>query len=123
MRDAAFSRVVRESYDRTCSMTGLQLIAVDGSSEVEAAHIRPVAEDGPDSPRNGLALSSTAHWLFDHGLLSVADNGTILVVKNRVPEKMRSLLNANGIIRPPEDPKYAPHVSFLRWHREHRYKG
>ena len=47
---------------------------VGGRAEVQAAHIRPVADNGPDSLRNGVALSSTFHWMFDRGLISVGDD-------------------------------------------------
>ena len=40
-----------------------------GRAEAQAAHIQPVAENGPDSLRNGVALSSTFHWMFDRGLI------------------------------------------------------
>lgn len=35
---------------------------------MQAAHIRPVAYAGPDSVRNGLALSGAADWIVDRGL-------------------------------------------------------
>lgn len=123
VRDAAFARVVRSAYDRTCTMTGLQLINGGGRCEIEAAHIRPVENDGPDSPRNGLALSRTVHWLFDRGFLSVEDDGTILKAGKLVPEPLNGLLNPDGRIRFPADPIVAPHRLFLRWHRENKFKG
>lgn len=123
VRDAAFARVVRSAYDRTCTMTGLQLINGGGRCEIEAAHIRPVENDGPDSPRNGLALSRTVHWLFDRGFLSVEDDGTILKASKLVPEPVNRLLNPDGRIRFPSDPIVAPHRLFLRWHRENKFKG
>ena len=75
-RDLAFRRSVRAAYDNRCAVTGLRLINGGGRPEVQAAHIRSVADNGPDSVRNGLALSGTIHWMFDRGLLSVADDMT-----------------------------------------------
>ena len=123
IRDAAFARIVRNAYDRTCAMTGLQLVNGGGRCEIEAAHIRPVENDGPDSPRNGLALSRTVHWLFDRGFLSLEDNGTILQAPKLVPEPVKRLLNPEGVIRLPKDPNSVPHGFFLRWHRENKFKG
>jgi putative restriction endonuclease len=123
LRDAAFARIVRKAYDRTCAMTGLQLVNGGGRCEIEAAHIRPVENDGPDSPRNGLALSRTVHWLFDRGFLSLEDNGTILQAPRLVPEPVKRLLNPEGVIRLPHDRNSAPHGFFLRWHRENKFKG
>lgn len=64
-RDVAFTRNIRVIYDFTCAMTGLKLINGGGRPEVEAAHIRPVGNDhnGPDSIRNGIALSRSIHWM------------------------------------------------------------
>ncbi|WP_368855610.1 HNH endonuclease, partial [Klebsiella aerogenes] len=50
-----------------------------GRAEVAAAHIRPVEANGPDIINNGVALSGTAHWMFDRGLFSLADNLEILI--------------------------------------------
>ena len=123
LRDAAFARVVRRAYNRTCAMTGLQLVNGGGRCEIEAAHIRPVENDGPDSPRNGMALSRTVHWLFDRGFLSLEDDGTILKAGKLVPEPVNRLLNPDGRIRFPNDRNAAPHRVFLRWHRENKFKG
>jgi putative restriction endonuclease len=123
LRDAAFARVVRKAYDRTCAMTGLQLINGGGRCEIEAAHIKPVENDGPDSPRNGIALSRTVHWLFDRGFLSIADDGQILQAPKLVPAPVRRLLNPDGRIVFPQDSGLVPHRSFLRYHRETKFKG
>jgi len=56
-REAAFAGAVKSAYADTCAMTGLKIINGGGRAEVQAAHIRPVADRGPDSVRNGLALS------------------------------------------------------------------
>lgn len=123
VRDAAFTRIVREAYNRTCAMTGLLLVNGGGRCEIEAAHIRAVEDNGPDSPRNGIALSRTVHWMFDRGILSLEDNGRILMAKGLVPEQVRRMLNPDGRVIMPVDSIFAPHKVFLRYHREHRYKG
>jgi putative restriction endonuclease len=84
-RDAAFSGAVKSAYANTCAITGLKILNGGGRSEVQAAHIRPVAASGPDSVRNGLALCGTVHWMFDRGLLSLADDYTVLVAWGGVP--------------------------------------
>lgn len=57
---------------------------------MHAAHIRSVEADGPDTVRNGIALTGTAHWLFDRGLLSFADDYTILLSPHDVPDGLDS---------------------------------
>jgi len=123
LRDAAFQEVVRTAYDATCAMTGLKLINGGGRCEIEAAHIRPVSNDGPDSPRNGLALSRTCHWMFDRGILSADDDGKILMATNLVSDQVRRMLNPDGLMRLPANQLVRPHAQFLRYHRENVFKG
>ncbi len=123
VRDTAFSTVVRQAYDSTCAMTGIRLINGGGKCEIEAAHIRPVSEYGPDSPRNGIALSRTCHWMFDRGILSIEDDGRILTAGSLVPEAVRRMLNPDGTVLPPENHIWQPHRQFLHWHRENVFKG
>ncbi|WP_102107624.1 HNH endonuclease [Oceaniglobus roseus] len=119
-REVAFRRKVREAYGYRCAMSGLHLRNGGGRPEVQAAHIRPVERQGSDSVRNGLALSGTLHWMFDRGLISVADDcETILVSRNKVPgDVVDRLLAPDGKLLKPEDPRNAPHPENLRWHRE-----
>jgi len=84
-RDRAFSAAIKTAYRDTCAVTGLKLINGGGRSEVQAAHIRPVADRGPDSVRNGIALSGTVHWMFDRGLISVDDDYTLLLAGSATP--------------------------------------
>lgn len=123
VRDQAFTHVVQTAYNQTCAMTGLKLINGGGRCEIEAAHIRPVADNGPDSPRNGLALSRTAHWLFDRGLVSLADDGEILIAKRLLPKEAARLLNRDRHILTPPRIQDHPHPLFLRYHRENIFKG
>ncbi len=46
IRDRAFTLHVQSAYDRTCAITGLQIINGGGRPEAQAAHIRPVAANG-----------------------------------------------------------------------------
>ena len=123
-RDAAFAAAVKSAYDDTCAVTGLRIINGGGRSEVQAAHIRPVAKSGPDSVRNGIALSGTAHWMFDRGMLSVGDDYSILLAKGRVPDTVARLINPDRKLRlPVSRPELKPHAQFLRYHREYVFKG
>lgn len=118
-RDVAFRRRVREAYGYRCAISGLQLRNGGGRPEVQAAHIRPVERKGSDSVRNGIALSGTLHWMFDRGLISVADDRSILVSRNKVPnDVIDRLLLPEMKLRLPEDERNWPHPENLRWHRE-----
>ena len=123
LRDAAFARQVKAAYRETCAMTGLRIVNGGGRPEVQAAHIRPVERHGPDALRNGLALSGTAHWMFDRGLVSVDDDGTILAAKDRLPPGAAGLLRPEGRVLLPSEAWARPHPLYLRWHRENLFKG
>ena len=123
VRDRIFRRVVLRAYDARCAITSLKLINGQGRAEVEAAHIRPVEADGPDIVSNGLALSGTAHWMFDRGLISIADDHEILISRHVNDEAgVRAIINKMGRILPPARAADQPHPHFLRWHRENRFK-
>jgi putative restriction endonuclease len=117
-RDRAFARQIQKAYDGTCAVTGLRLINGGGRAEVQAAHIRPVAHGGSDSVRNGLALSGTIHWMFDRGLMSVADDYRVLLSSKGVPDQIRALLPPDGRVRLPSDRQVWPHPHFLAYHRQ-----
>ena len=114
---------VRAAYSNRCAMTGLRLINGGGRPEVQAAHIQPVASKGPDSVRNGVALSGTVHWMFDRGLISIGDDYKILVARDHVPEDAARLLNQNGSINLPEDETLFPNAHYLKFHRDKVFKG
>jgi len=122
-RDAAFSGSIKAAYQDTCGFTGLKIINGGGRSEVQAAHIRPVASKGPDSLRNGIAVCSTVHWMFDRGLISIADNHELLLAKGHVPDRVGQMLNPDRMLIAPPRPDQMPHPMFLRWHRENVFKG
>lgn len=117
-RDVAFRRKVREAYGYRCAVSGLELRNGGGRPEVQAAHIIPVEKGGSDSVRNGLALSGTLHWMFDRGLISVAEDHSVLVSHNKVPgDVVRRLVGPR--LHLPQDERLHPHPENLRWHREH----
>lgn len=124
VRDRYFRRLVIKAYGERCAVTGLKFINGGGRAEVDAAHIRPVERDGPDVVTNGLALSGTAHWMFDRGLISLADDLTILVSRHaNDPDAVRGFINKTGKAIPPLEARDRPHRRFLAWHRENCFKN
>ena len=122
-RDAAFAVAIKDAYQNTCAMSGLRSVNGGGRAEVQAAHIRPVSEDGPDSLRNGVALTGTVHWMFDRGLVSIDDDYTILIAKDRLPDAAVRLLNENHRLLLPAREDLRPHRHFLSYHRNNKFKG
>jgi putative restriction endonuclease len=123
VRDRVFRKIVLRAYDERCAVTGLKLINGSGRAEAAAAHIRPVEANGPDIISNGIALSGTAHWMFDRGLISLADDLEILVSRQvNDPDGVRALINKNGRATEPRRALDRPHPHFLQWHRDHCFK-
>lgn len=124
VRDRAFRyNVVDKAYRGTCAMSGLRLTNGKGRAEVDAAHIRPVADGGPDVVGNGLALSKTLHWAFDRGLVSATDDGGLLFVDRGLPDDLRRLLRPDLKLLKPSSNDHSPHPAFLGWHRRQVFKG
>jgi len=124
LRDRVFRRIVLRAYDQRCPVSGLKLINGGGRAEVAAAHIRPVEANGPDILTNGIALSGTAHWMFDRGLIGLSDDLDILVSRQvNDPAGVHGIINRTGRALCPTRPSERPHPRFLAWHRENRFKA
>jgi putative restriction endonuclease len=124
VRDRIFRTIVLRAYDERCAVTGLRLINGGGRAEVAAAHIKPVKDQGPDIINNGIALSGTAHWMFDRGLIGLDDDLRILVSRQvNNPDEVRTFIRPEGFAYAPSRARDRPHPVFLRWHREHCFKA
>jgi putative restriction endonuclease len=118
IRDANFRRQVCEAYDNTCAVTRLRIVNGGGKAEAQAAHIWSVQAGGPDVVQNGIALSATAHWLFDRHLISLTDEYALLVSHNRVPSELRPLFqNQLERIHLPKKESLWPHIPYVQRHR------
>ncbi|MBS4082367.1 MAG: HNH endonuclease [Rhizobiales bacterium] len=123
VRDRVFREVVLRAYDQRCAISGLRFINGGGRAEVAAAHIRPVEANGPDIVNNGIALSGTAHWMFDRGLISLSDDLQILISRQANDQDgMRAFINQSGRALEPLKTSQRPHPSFLNWHRNNCFK-
>jgi len=124
-RDARFKVSVISGYHFTCALTGYRLIASKSTYvPLEAAHIHAHSKRGPDSPENGLALTPTAHDLFDAGLWTVDDNLRIRVAESDIAEsilpggshfKLADLHNRPLSFAP--QASLRPDPAHLAWHR------
>jgi putative restriction endonuclease len=101
----------------------MRLLNGGGRAEVQAAHIMSVKADGPDVETNGIALSGTVHWMFDRGLVSLGDDGGILL-SDRIEDvaTVERLIYPDRRARLPDSASLRPHRRYLAWHREwHRF--
>lgn len=112
----AFRVEVMEAYGRACAITDEHSLPV-----LDAAHIRPYADEGPHTTSNGLLLRADIHRLFDKGYLTV---GTDLRIQ--VSPRLRQDY-ANGKTyyplhgqkaRVPSCDADRPSAEYLRWHNE-----
>jgi len=118
----AFRVLVTDAYQRRCAVTGEKTLPV-----LEAAHIRPYAEDGPHRISNGLLLRSDLHKLFDLGYVTVTPELRI-EVSARLREEWkngREYYAHHGKPLAIEQMELAsrPGREFLAWHNECRFKA
>ncbi|MEN8715265.1 MAG: HNH endonuclease [Verrucomicrobiales bacterium] len=123
-RDTRFKSEVLGGYYFTCALTGYRL-DTETSSLVQAAHIHQHAVSGNDDPRNGLALTPDAHWMFDQGLWTVEPKGEDLFIKVAVERftEFRNhgmgLSDAHGrALIFHEHARIRPSLEHLAWHRK-----
>lgn len=119
---AAFRVLVTEAYQRRCSVSGEKTLPV-----LEAAHIRPYAQAGPQTVSNGLLLRSDIHKLFDSGYLTITNERKI-EVSGRIREEFengREYYQYHGrpLLYLPGEEINLPDPQFIRWHNDHVYKG
>ena len=117
VRDAAFSRIVREAYDYRCAASGWRVILPDGGVLVEAAHLIPHAETQDDDPRNGIALAPNYHWALDHNILAPGSDlkwhvSQVLDRRNRDYQELIDIDNQPVLL--PRDRKYYPRMDALK---------
>jgi len=109
-----FRVAVTGAYHRRCAVTGEKTLTV-----LEAAHIRPYAEQGPNDVRNGLLLRSDLHRLFDSGYVTV-DPDHRVVVSRRIREEFENgreyyRFDGQRLVNLPRREE-RPERSFLAWH-------
>lgn len=118
----AFRVVVTDAYQRRCAITGEKTLPV-----LEAAHIKPYAEEGPHSVNNGLLLKSDFHTLFDGGYITI-DTDFRIDVSKRLHEdygngKDYYKYHGEKLLILPEKQIELPSKEFLEWHNEHVFLG
>lgn len=119
VRDRNFRKNVLRAYGERCAITGLRLINGGGRAEVEQAS----RTQWPRHHCNGIALSGTAHWMFDRGLAGLSDDLSILVSRQvNDPDAVKSMISDSGILLVPERQANRPRAEFLTWHRNNCFK-
>lgn len=125
VRGGLFKKLVPKVYDFTCAISGMKVIAVDGSSLVEACHIVPISVAGDDKVTNGIALCPNLHTAFDRGMISV-DERLRVVVSPSLADNVASPYNLKQFhgqpFRLPFGEVHYPKTESFRWHMRERFK-
>jgi len=114
-----FRVAVTEAYQRACAVTHEHSLPA-----LEAAHIKPFAEDGPHAVSNGLLLRSDLHRLFDRGYLTVTPEHRLEVSKQLEGHfhNGKSYYPLHGAeLALPRSLNHRPDPALLRWHNERRF--
>lgn len=113
----AFRVLVTDAYDRRCALTGERTLPV-----LDAAHIRPYAQEGPNDPRNGLLMRADLHKLFDQGYVTVRPDLTIDVSSRIHTEysngRVYYALQNQPLAVVPTRMEDRPSPDFLKWHNQ-----
>lgn len=113
-----FRRGLMEYWDGRCAITGLAVAEL-----LRASHIKPWADCDRDEERldvfNGLLLAPQLDAAFDAGLLTIGEQGTVLI-SELLPGNARGAL---GLERPLGVHGIQPgHERYLHWHRERVFR-
>jgi putative restriction endonuclease len=110
-----------DAYGGSCAVTGEHSLPA-----LEAAHIRPFADDGPRDVTNGLLLRSDLHRLFDRGYVGVNPDYHF-VVSDRLREDYSNGRTyyplAGRQIALPSNVAEHPDREQLGWHLERVFRG
>lgn len=117
-----FRALVTDAYTRRCAISGERTLPV-----LEAAHIKPYAESGPNRTENGLLLRSDIHKLFDAGYVTVTPERRI-EVSRRIREEFENgrdyyRFHGEKLMVEPGDPAEKPDSGYLDWHNEHVFRS
>lgn len=118
----AFRALVTDAYTRRCAISGERTLPA-----LEAAHIKPYAESGPNRTENGLLLRSDIHKLFDAGYVTVTPERRI-EVSRRIREEFengRDYYRYHGqeLATVPRNRVEQPDVTYLEWHNQNLFRA
>lgn len=99
-----FRKNILNAFNSKCLITGVKL-----NSVLEAAHIKPVANNGIDDISNGLCLRSDIHTLFDRNHMRILPNGQIQLSKSA-----KKPFNYESIPKKIEIPNFI-NLNFIEW--------
>lgn len=124
-RDKTFRNKVIEAYSYKCAVTKEGWVTPNGLIGLDAAHIIPVEKMGSDHPSNGIPLVKNLHWAFDRGMISFAENRTLIVSTSaKERQENTSLVSLEGMpLIEPIDQRRRASLEALNWHRDNVFSN
>ena len=125
-RSADFRPRVLRAYEYRCAICGYDIRLDNKTIGLEAAHIKWHNHGGPDEEKNGIALCTMHHKLFDYGALTFSDQLEVLVSDRAHGAEAFDawLLKYHGKkLTAPQRTTYQPDMSFRNWHVREVFRG
>ncbi|WP_045214211.1 phosphorothioated DNA-binding restriction endonuclease [Desulfonatronovibrio magnus] len=125
-RNPLFRSKILRAYENRCAVCGFDVRLDYYPIALEAAHIKWHQAGGPDEERNGIALCTMHHKLFDRGAFTLSGDMEILVSDraNGTCGFNEWLMNFHGKkIQHPQRITYLPHQEFVAWHVKQVFQG
>ena len=119
-----FRAAILSAYESKCCITGLDI-----ENLLVASHIKPWVESDKTerlNPQNGLCLNALHDRAFDRGIISMADDYSILVSRQIAHSASAAVqewfmdYKGRRITLPS---RFAPRPDLLAWHRENVFLG
>jgi len=111
-----FRVLITDIYERRCAVTGEKALPA-----LDAAHIKPVSEEGRHRVDNGLLLRSDIHKLLDAGYVTVAPDYRFLAsrrLKDDFDNGEEYLQLSGAKLWLPGRSEDRPNREFLEWHAD-----
>jgi putative restriction endonuclease len=117
----SFRILVTDAYERRCAITNERTLPA-----LDAAHIKPFADDGDHQVTNGILLRKDIHALFDKGYITITPSLEI-EVSHKIKEEFENgkdyYQHHGQIIHFPQKRMDQPSKEILEWHNNNVYRG
>lgn len=125
-RDPAFREKILSAYGYSCAVCGFNVRLGHKLVGVEAAHIKWHQAGGPDIEKNGIALCSMHHKLYDLGVFTSNTEYNIIVSQKAHGSQGLDdwlLRYHSQKLTKPIEIYYMPEIEFLDWNVREVFKG
>ncbi len=108
-----FRSMILASYESRCAITG-----IDAPNLLVASHIVPWSADASlrTNPRNGICLNALHDRAFDRGLITIADDLSV-VFSTKLPSAARDALASFSEKKMRLPSRFVPDMDYLAYHR------